>query len=399
MNTPASATAPKPAEGAAASRNTPPILSLRLVLLLAAMFGALSSFYLLVSVVPLYLADSGGGAVGAGLATGVMMLATVLVELVVPRMLVRLGYRAVMGLGLLLLGAPAVVLTVSSASPLVLGVCLLRGAGLGIVVVVGGALAAELAPPARRGEVLAIYGVIGNLPAIVALPAGVWFSEQVGFAPVFVAGAVVALLPLAAVVGLPAARVGAQAGTRSVLGALRDGGLARPAVVFTAVTFAAGVFATFLPLAVPGGAREVAAVALAVHVATMMVARFAAGRFADRHGSGPLLVPAVLASAAGAALLVAGGPLATVAGMALFGAGFGAAQNVTMALMMERVDPVAYGRTSALWNLAYDAGFGIGAVGFGLVVGPVGYAAGFAVVAAVLLGALVPARRDRKGHP
>jgi MFS family permease len=377
----------------------PPMLSRQLVLLLVTMFGALSGFYLLVSVVPVYLADSGGGAVGAGLATGVMMLATVLVELVVPRLLVRLGYRVVMGLGLLLLGAPAAGLALSSASPLVLAVCLLRGAGLGIVVVVGGALAAELAPPARRGEVLAIYGVVGNLPAIVALPAGVWFSEQVGFAPVFVAGAVVALLPLVAVVGLPAVRAGGGAGTGSVLGSLRVPGLARPAVVFTAVTFAAGVFATFLPLAVPAGARGVAAVALAVQTATMLIARFAAGRFADRHGSGPLLVPAVVASAAGAGLLVLDGPLATIAGMALFGAGFGVAQNVTLALMMERVDPVAYGRTSALWNLAYDAGFGLGAVGFGLVVGPVGYAIGFAVTAAVLLAALGPAVLDRKDNP
>jgi MFS family permease len=381
------------------SQQAPPMLSRQMVLLLVAMFGALSGFYLLVSVVPVYLADSGGGAVGAGLATGVMMLATVLVELVVPRLLVRLGYRVVMGLGLLLLGAPAAALALSSASPLVLAVCLLRGAGLGIVVVVGGALAAELAPPARRGQALAIYGVVGNLPAIVALPAGVWFSEQVGFAPVFVAGAVVALLPLVAVVGLPAVRAGREAGTGSVLGSLRIRGLARPAAVFTAVTFAAGVFTTFLPLAVPAGAREVAAVALAGQTATMLVARFAAGRFADRHGSGPLLVPAVSASAAGAGLLVLDGPLATIAGMALFGAGFGAAQNVTLALMMERVNPVAYGRTSALWNLAYDAGFGLGAVGFGLVAGPVGYAVGFAVTAAVLLAALGPALLDRKDNP
>jgi predicted MFS family arabinose efflux permease len=49
-----------------------------------------------------------------------------------------------------------------------------------------------------------------------------------------------------------------------------------------------------------------------------------------------------------------------------------------------------------LWNLAFDAGFGLGAVGFGLVVGPVGYAAGFALTAAVLFAVLVPAVLDRR---
>ena len=82
--------------------------------------------------------------------------------------------------------------------------------------------------------------------------------------------------------------------------------------------------------------------------------------------------------------------------MILFGAGFGATQNVTLALMMDRSQPHEYGRTSALWNLAYDGGFGVGAIGLGLLIGPVGYVTGFAITAAVLVAALVPAWADRR---
>jgi hypothetical protein len=46
--------------------------------------------------------------------------------------------------------------------------------------------------------------------------------------------------------------------------------------------------------------------------------------------------------------------------MALFGTGFGVAQNVTLALMFERVSSSGYGAVSTLWNLAYDAGIGLG---------------------------------------
>ncbi len=49
---------------------------------------------------------------------------------------------------------------------------------------------------------------------------------------------------------------------------------------------------------------------------------------------------------------------------------------------------------SALWNLAYDGGMGLGAVGVGLLTGAAGYPACFAAVACVLGLAVVLARRD-----
>ncbi|WP_232667309.1 MFS transporter [Pseudonocardia sp. TRM90224] len=376
---------------------TPPVLTRQMVLLLVAAFGGMTSFYLLLSVVPLYAAERGGDVVAAGFVTGALMLATVLVELAVPRLLARIGYRGCMALGMVLLGAPAVALLAPPSTMLLLAVSLGRGAGLGIVVVVGSALAAELAPRERRNRGLAIYGAVVGVPAIVGVPAGILLGERVGFPSVFVLAALVTLIPLAAVVAMPGRSSDASGHHGSVIAMLRVSGLARPTVVFTAVTFAAGVFATFLPLAVAVENRGLAAAALLVQAVTMSLARLAAGAVGDRVGAGRLIAPAVLVAAFGAALAVwTGNPLAVIAGMALFGAGFGAAQNATLARMIERVEPADYGRTSALWNIAYDAGFGIGAVGFGLVVGSAGYPVGFLVTAAVLLAALVPAVHDSR---
>jgi hypothetical protein len=142
---------------------TPPLLSPAVVALLVATVSSLGSFYLLLPVVPLYAAApyrAGDGAAGlaAGLATGAMMLSTVLTELAMPGLLRRFGYRTAFVLGLLLLGAPAAVLPVSPSLGVVLGVCLARGAGLGIVVVTGTAQLADQVPPERHGEGLGIYG-------------------------------------------------------------------------------------------------------------------------------------------------------------------------------------------------------------------------------------------------
>ena len=50
---------------------------------------------------------------------------------------------------------------------------------------------------------------------------------------------------------------------------------------------------------------------------------------------------------------------------------------------------------SALWNVAYDAGTGIGAAGFGALAGLTGYPRAFALTALLMLTALVPAWSDQ----
>src|SRR4029079_6285664 len=84
-----------------------------------------------------------------------------------------------------------------------------------------------------------------------------------------------------------------------------------------------------------------------------------AGRHGDRHGAGRIIVPDVLTSAAGMLVLVlVPRPVALLVGRVLRGAGFGAIQNASMAVMLDRVAPSGYGAVSALWSVGYDGGEG-----------------------------------------
>lgn len=83
-----------------------------------------------------------------------------------------------------------------------------------------------------------------------------------------------------------------------------------------------------------------------------------------------------------------------IAGVTVFGVGFGLLQNATLALMYARVPRSGYGTVTALWNVAYDAGMGAGALGFGLVAGWTGYPWAFVLTAALLAAALPVALRD-----
>jgi predicted MFS family arabinose efflux permease len=222
----------------------------------------------------------------------------------------------------------------------------------------------------------------------------VWLAKTFGYSPVFVAGGLAALAGLVAIPGLPG-RASLPGRTVGVLGALRNTSLLGPLVVFFVVAMAAGIVVTFVPLVVPGASGNLAAAALLVQAAAATLFRWWAGRLGDRRGPASLLVPAVVASAVGVlALAFAADPAVVLAGMAILGAGWGVSQNATLALMLDRVAPSGYGAASALWYVAYDAGLGLGAAGFGVVATSTGYPAAFALTAALLLVAIFPARRD-----
>jgi predicted MFS family arabinose efflux permease len=377
------------------------LLTRPLMVRFVSVIGTATSFYLLLSAVPLY-ARSAGASVGlAGLTTTALTLSSVAAYPVTPQLMARYGTRAVLAGGLLALGLPALALAVTANIGLILAACVIRGAGFAVLCVAGGALTVSLIPAHRRGEGLALVGLVSGVPSVAALPLGVWLAGHLGYRPVFAAGGLAALAGLASLPWLP----GAGPATRTtkadgMLAALRNPALVRPAALFSATTMAVGIIVTFLPLAVAHADANVAALALLVQPAAAIAGRWLAGRRGDRpsnrpgnrQGSAALLVPGVLAAAAGVLVLsLTAVPAAVIAGAAVFGLGFGVTQNVTQTVMYDRVPESAYGASSALWNLAYDGGMGLGAAGFGVLALHTGYPVAFVLVAAILVAAVLPA--------
>ncbi len=351
------------------------LLTGSLLRVLAANFGALTSLYLLLATVPLYIGAGGSGAVG--LATGALMVSCMVTEVMTPRLIARYGYRSVLALGLALLGLPALALPLVSGVSLVVVLCVLCGLGFGIIVVVAGALVALLVPPARRGEGLGLVGVVVSLPGVLGLPVGVWLAGSAGCSVVFLLAGAAALSGLAVVPWIPA--VGASGSSVGVLAGLRSPALVRPSLVFFATTSAAGIAAAFLPLAVGN-----ASLALLVQTVTTTFARLFAGRYGDRHGAHRLMLLGLLACALGIFLVV----FSPVVAMLVFGAGFGVVQNASLSVMLQRVPKSEYGTVSAVWNVSYDSGWGLGAEAFGVLAGVTVYGAAFVVTAGLMLVAL-----------
>ncbi|MGI5125343.1 MFS transporter [Pseudonocardia sp. CA-107938] len=362
---------------------------LRMVTVAASSIG----FFLPFAALPAIVEGIGGTGL-AGATTAALLVATVVAELGAPRLLARCGYRTGLAVGLAGMGLPTLLLLGPPDAALVLAVSAVRGAAFGITVVAGGALTAALLPASRRGEGLAIVGLVSGVPALLALPAGTLVTQLWG------AGAMLlltALVPAAAIVTVPllpenAALRGPGGG---IVAGLRSAALMRPATGFAASAAGAGVVATFVPIALPqaGTAAWAVPAALLAQSAAATGAKLVAGRLGDRRGHATLLVPALLVAAAGTAALAATGsaPL-VVAGAAVFGAGFGVLQNASLTVMYAGADPSAYGAVAAIWNAAYDGGMAAGAFAVGLLVPLTGFPPAFLVTAALMALALLAIR-------
>jgi len=108
------------------------IISGPLALVFLSEFCVLSSFFLLLSVMPMLAAAAGVGSSGAGFMTGSLLLGTVAAEAAAAAAIRRFGGRMVLAAGAVLLGAPALAMLARQPQAVMVSVSLVRGFGFGL---------------------------------------------------------------------------------------------------------------------------------------------------------------------------------------------------------------------------------------------------------------------------
>lgn len=366
-----------------------------------------SGYALLMPVAPLWAARGGADEAGVGAVTGVFMLFTVLVQLLVPSALRRLGWTPVLVTGLTLLGAPALVHLISDSLLPVLALAAVRGAGFAVLTVCGSSAVAELVEPALRGRAIGAYGLGIAVPQLLLLPAAPWIAEHVSPALVFA----LASAPLVGIVF--AIRLGRRIDAlpphpepeHPHHGIRRYLGLLPPMLLLLGITLAGGALITFVPQF--GVSASTAVVALLLLTALTAVARWGVGHIADRVGPRRILWPFVLVGAGGMALIawsVAEHEFIGIllVGMALVGIAYGALQNLTLGVAFEAVPRRDHVVASAVWNIGFDAGTGLGAVVVGALASAFAFPPALLVAAGLTLLtlplALIGLRRSRSAE-
>ncbi len=367
------------------------------IILTAAGFAG---FAVLLPVAPLWAVQGGADEAGSGLVNGALMLATILTQGFVPSLVRRFGAASVLGTGLALLGGPSLLHLFSGDLWWTLVLSAVRGVGFGILTVCGSAAVARVVPPVRHGAAIGAYGAAIAVPQVLLISIGPWLAEAIGFWLVFSIGS----LPLVGIAAAPAfGRAWKRSDVDTGLAAPEDdrsnrrnvlpNGLLRPMFLLLGVTLAGGALITFAPQMVSTPVVATGALALLTFMAALT--RWGIGGFADRHGTRPFLGPLVLLTSAGLVLsaYAVSDPTSTrmvpfLLAMALTGISYGGLQNLTLLIALKAVRPDEYDTASAVWNMGFDAGTGIGSILIGSLAAGLSFSPALLVAAGISLATL-----------
>ncbi|WP_288814140.1 MFS transporter [uncultured Corynebacterium sp.] len=395
---------------------------------LISVFCAFGGWTLLLPVIPLTVIQHGGSESLAGLSTGVFMGATVLTQAFTPWLIRVVGYPAVMAGAGIMLGLPALVYLVDMSPPVLLGIAVLRGMGFGAVTVAESALIAELVPRRLMGNSSAALGTAVGVAQLISFPLGLWLLNSHGQAWVFSVAAIYAVVGSAAAWWIPYQSKARKADQDALLA---DATAARsadnlevsaapipaatwklaavPGLAIGAIATGFAAFSTFLAPAVEAIDLTVAALISAAGLSVLggmqMLGRIIAGRYTMKRGeaghlagiglgcgiTGLILAGILIALAPVGIPLVAG----AFAAAGIFGLGFGLVQNEALLMLFERLPNEKTTLASALWNMTFDSGTGIGAILLGIAASAFAFQQAFWIAACIGTFALCVVIADR----
>lgn len=381
-----------------------------------------TGYAVLLPTAPLWAIRGGADLAGAGLVNGVVLLFTVLTQPVVPGLLRRVGWGPVLAVGVALMGLPSLAHLATDALTPTLVLSAVRGLGFGVLTVTGSAAVAELVDPRRRGAAVGAYGLAIAIPQVALLPVAPWLAERVSFGVVFALGALPLLgIPGALVLGrhilglssgptltdtasspvtsdagtsgtgtssASASRAGGSGAGRGVLGGI--GPLLPPMLLLLGITLPGGALLTFAPQLVSDPALVVAM--LVALNATAALSRWRIGSLADISGPRPFVAPLVIVGALGTAVVALGvrqdSPVMLLVASAVLGIAYGGLQNLTLLLAFAAVERERYGTASAVWNIGFDLGTGLGSVLIGAIAAGADFPTALLVAAAITAATL-----------
>ncbi|TET96358.1 MAG: MFS transporter, partial [Dehalococcoidia bacterium] len=344
----------------------------------------------------------------------------------------RWGRKPVLVLGAVLLSGGPLLYAFVSNVPLLLGARAVHGVGLALFSTAYPALIADLLPSGRYGEGLGLANAAPMLSMAVAPLLGEWAAREFGFEVLFLALGAVGGVGVLVTLMLPgqgsgdhgytlrrrsgqalrrrsgqalrlgsgqalrlgsgqALRLGSgQAGLRQ---ALRQPGVRTGTLGMALLGVPFGVFMVFLPLLADVRGLGGTGWAFTAFALAASLSQPAAGRFADRWGTGKTaLAGLALVGLVAVGLAAAAARWALLALAGLFGVGFGAARAGLEARVQGSVGPALRGSAAAAQYAAYDLLIGFGSWGLGVLAGATDYRVMYATAGGITLLGLVVGR-------
>ena len=357
----------------------------RFAALFAATFCGLVAVGSVLPVLPRYVhGPLGAGDVTVGIVIGCYAISGLMLRPVAGRLADRWGRRPTAVLGLLFLAAGGALIFPALGIAGLIFARLVLGVGEGFLYTATSAWVVDMAPVARRGRILGLFGLAVWGGLAVGPLFGELLLQQSGYRAVWTLATVLpALGAVIAAFTTDPFRPHRHAEPHPLIApeAVRPGA----AVALAAVGYA--TIAAFIVLTLEARGIGHGAAVFAAFAAMIVVARVLAGHLPDRVGPAPVAIGAALVESAGLlAIALAGSlPVALLGGMAM-GAAFSLLNPSLMLIAVGGVSEAARGAAMGTYTAFFDAGIGIGAPLAGLAAALTGYTGAFVFAALVVLG-------------
>jgi MFS family permease len=292
--------------------------------------------------------------------------------------------RAVVG-GALLAGLAGLIYLVADSVAVLIAARLVLGLGEGTVFTAGSAWVVDLAPVARRGRVIGLYGLAIWTGLTIGPAVGELLYRAFGYDVVWAFAAATPLLGALIATRIPERYRPAEAASEQ--GPLIARESLRPGAALALASVGYATVAAFIVLHLGSNGERHGAIAFTVFAAMVVLTRLIAGGLPDRIGPLRCAAGAAATEAMGLAVIAVstGLPVAIVGAVAM-GAAFSLLYPSLSLVVVNQVAEARRGAALGTFTAFFDLGVGVGAPLAGVAASLGGYEAAFWLAAACAVG-------------
>ena len=364
------------------------------MLLCGAQFLGYAQNAMLAPILPLYVTQLGGSPFIVGLVLACFAATSVMVRPLVGHWADRWSEAGVMIAGLLFQGTTIVLCLLPWVGTTMLANGL-RGIGWGGLNTGGYSLLAHIAPESRRGEASGLYSGVQSASSILFPAFALWLLDVSfgGFAAVFLATTVFSWIAAALGAAIPHhTRFRDRAAQGSMLGSnwwraifhFIEIDILLPSVMLLWLNLSLPSITNFSVLYARQLGISDFGIFFIIVGTTSLLARPLLGRLSDRIGRDLSIASGFGLQILGLLLITTASSLAGMIGCGmLYMLGNAIGSSTTLALALERADPLRRGKQMATFSIAYPLSYGVGSVMTGSTIEFAGYTGMFLVMAGV----------------
>lgn len=359
------------------------LFSARFALMFGFSFTVFLSAFQLFPTAPFHILSLGGSQSEAGLFLGLLTYASAVSAPLTGAVADRLGKRRVLLVCSSVIAVFSALYAMVPAYQWMLGLAIVHGMFWSGLLSASGAYVTDAVPPARRAEGLSYWGFASIIAVAMAPSIGLWVFDRGGWRWLCIEATVLNVLMAVIAWRLPPDVSRPHAMPRR----LHD--LVEWRVLLLGITlflyaFSYGGITSFAALHAEQQGVTPRALYFTAFATAIIFTRPFIARYADQAGHRRVIIPCLVAVAAGVALLsMATTRAGFLVSAFVFGTGFGSAYPIFVAHLMKRVDQQRRGATFGALIGAFDTGIGTGSIAMGWLGDRYGLGRAFAVAASL----------------